>query len=108
MRHGSARACGFANYADLGLRGTTGGAGGKIVHVTNRADFEKYAGAEEPYIIILDADLKAFTTTAPTLSRSTTWCRWQATRPSLEAAAAQGSTAWDLTSRTGRTSLYAT
>ena len=41
---------GFANYADLGLRGTTGGAGGKIVHVTNRADFEKYAGAEEPYI----------------------------------------------------------
>ena len=51
---------GFANYADLGLRGTTGGAGGTIVHVTNRADFEKYAGAEEPYIIILDADLKGF------------------------------------------------
>ena len=51
---------GFANYADLGLRGTTGGAGGEIVHVKNRADFEKYAGAEEPYIIILDADLKGF------------------------------------------------
>lgn len=49
---------GFANYADLGLQGTTGGAGGKIVHVTNRADFEKYANAKEPYIIILDADLK--------------------------------------------------
>ena len=31
---------GFANYADLGLRGTTGGAGGKIVHVTNRADLK--------------------------------------------------------------------
>lgn len=48
---------GFANYADLGLRGTTGGAGGKIVHVTNRADFEKYAGAEEPYIILNSATL---------------------------------------------------
>lgn len=51
---------GFANYADLGLNGTTGGAGGRIVHVTTRADFEKYAGATEPYIIILDADLKGF------------------------------------------------
>lgn len=49
---------GFANYADMGLQGTTGGAGGQIVHVDNRADFEKYAGAAEPYIIILDADLK--------------------------------------------------
>lgn len=51
---------GFANYNDLGLQGTTGGAGGKIVHVTTRADFEKYAAAEEPYIIILDADLKGY------------------------------------------------
>lgn len=49
---------GFANYSDMGLQGTTGGAGGKIVHVTNREDFTKYAGANEPYIIILDADLK--------------------------------------------------
>lgn len=49
---------GFANYSDMGLQGTTGGAGGKTVHVTNRADFAKYAGADEPYIIILDADLK--------------------------------------------------
>lgn len=29
----------FANYADLGLRGTTGGAGVKIVHVTDRTDY---------------------------------------------------------------------
>lgn len=49
---------GFANYDDLGLQGTTGGAGGKIVHVDNRSDFERYAGAKDPYIIILDADLK--------------------------------------------------
>lgn len=51
---------GFANYSDLGLQGTTGGAGGTIVHVTSREDFAKYAGASEPYIIILDADLKGF------------------------------------------------
>lgn len=49
---------GFANYSDLGLQGTTGGAGGEIVRVDNRADFEKYAGAKDPYIIILDADIK--------------------------------------------------
>lgn len=51
---------GFANYRDLGLQGTTGGMGGSIVHVTNREDFAKYAAASEPYIIILDADLKGF------------------------------------------------
>lgn len=51
---------GFANYSDLGTVGTTGGMGGKIVHVTNREDFEKYCGAAEPYIIILDADLQGF------------------------------------------------
>lgn len=49
---------GFANYSDMGLQGTTGGKGGKIVHVTTRDDFARYAGAAEPYIIILDADLK--------------------------------------------------
>lgn len=49
---------GFANYSDFGLQGTTGGAGGAIVHVTTREDFAKYAAATEPYIIILDADLK--------------------------------------------------
>ena len=49
---------GFANYSDMGLHGTTGGKGGKIVHVTTREEFTRYAGADEPYIIILDADLK--------------------------------------------------
>ncbi|NPD90810.1 hypothetical protein [Xylanibacter muris] len=49
---------GFANYSDMGLQGTTGGAGGKTVHVTKREDLSRYAGADEPYIIILDADLK--------------------------------------------------
>lgn len=49
---------GFANYSDLGLQGTTGGTGGQIVHVTTRDDFERYASASAPYIIILDADLK--------------------------------------------------
>ena len=32
---------GFANYSDMGLQGTTGGAGGQIVHVTNREDFAR-------------------------------------------------------------------
>ena len=48
---------GFANYSDRGLQGTTGGRGGQIVHVTTREDFAHYAGASEPYIIILDANL---------------------------------------------------
>lgn len=51
---------GFANYSDMGLQGTTGGMGGKIVHVTTREDFAKYCGSKDPYIIILDADLKGF------------------------------------------------
>lgn len=49
---------GFANYSDFGLQGTTGGMGGRIVHVTSREDFARYAGSADPYIIILDADLK--------------------------------------------------
>lgn len=49
---------GFANYSDMGLHGTTGGKGGKIIHVTTREEFTQYAGADEPYIIILDTDLK--------------------------------------------------
>jgi len=48
---------GFANYQDLGLNGVTGGAGGQIVHVSTRADFDRYIKGSTPYIIILDADL---------------------------------------------------
>lgn len=38
---------GFASLAG----GTTGGAGGKVVTVTDQASLAKYAAAEEPYII---------------------------------------------------------
>ena len=48
---------GFANYADLGINGTTGGGSGEVVHVTTRADLERYAKAAQPYVIIIDADM---------------------------------------------------
>ncbi|MFF5368833.1 pectinesterase family protein [Streptomyces sp. NPDC013187] len=41
------RAHGFASLAG----GTTGGAGGKVVTVTDQASLAKYAAAEEPYVI---------------------------------------------------------
>jgi pectate lyase len=41
------RAHGFASLAG----GTTGGAGGKVVTVTDQAQLAKYAAAEEPYVI---------------------------------------------------------
>ncbi|MFF7738464.1 pectinesterase family protein [Streptomyces sp. NPDC007984] len=41
------QAHGFASLAG----GTTGGAGGKVVTVTDQASLAKYAGAEEPYVI---------------------------------------------------------
>ncbi|MFJ4623527.1 pectinesterase family protein [Streptomyces sp. NPDC088812] len=43
----SDRAHGFASLAG----GTTGGAGGKVVTVTDQASLERYAAAEEPYVI---------------------------------------------------------
>ncbi|KOG33845.1 pectinesterase family protein [Streptomyces resistomycificus] len=43
----SDRAHGFASLAG----GTTGGAGGKVVTVTDQASLAKYAAAEEPYVI---------------------------------------------------------
>ncbi len=49
---------GFANYSDLGCQGTTGGMGGKIVHVSTREDLAKYAAASSPYIIIIDNDME--------------------------------------------------
>lgn len=48
---------GFANYSDMGCQGTTGGMKGETVHVNTRSEFEKYAKASQPYVIILDADL---------------------------------------------------
>lgn len=44
---GSGAPHGFASLAG----GTTGGRGGEVVTVTDQAGLEKYAGAEEPYII---------------------------------------------------------
>lgn len=48
---------GYATYYDLGQQGTTGGAGGQVVHVSTRADFEKYIQGSTPYIIIVDEDI---------------------------------------------------
>ncbi|MFG2024654.1 polysaccharide lyase family 1 protein [Streptomyces sp. NPDC048825] len=39
--------------------GTKGGAGGKVVTVTTQADLERYAAAEEPYIIRVAGTIKA-------------------------------------------------
>ncbi|SCK47789.1 Pectate lyase [Streptomyces sp. LamerLS-316] len=46
-RHGGGTPHGFASPAG----GTTGGRGGKVVTVTDQAGLERYAGAEEPYVI---------------------------------------------------------
>ncbi|MDE6394788.1 MAG: hypothetical protein K2K77_05540, partial [Duncaniella sp.] len=61
---------GFANYSDMGCQGTTGGIGGETVRVTNRSDFEKYAKASQPYVIILDADLTGSVQTTDVVSVS--------------------------------------
>jgi pectate lyase len=46
-----ATADGFASLDALGQSGTTGGAGGTTVTVSNQEDLVRYAGAAEPYII---------------------------------------------------------
>lgn len=48
---------GFANYSTMGCQGTTGGMGGETVRVTTLSDLRRYAGASEPYIIIIDGDI---------------------------------------------------
>lgn len=48
---------GFATYADMGLRGTTGGASGEVVRVTTRDDLQRLAGDDVPRMIIIDADI---------------------------------------------------
>jgi pectate lyase len=42
---------GFAGLNAMGVNGTTGGAAGPTVTVTNQADLERYATASEPYVI---------------------------------------------------------
>ena len=49
---------GFASVDALGVNGTTGGAGGKVVTVTTQEELEKYALAEEPYIIRVPGKIK--------------------------------------------------
>jgi len=49
---------GFASVDALGVNGTTGGAGGKVVTVTTQEELEKYAQAEEPYIIRVAGEIK--------------------------------------------------
>lgn len=44
---------GWATYNDLGLDGTTGGAGGATVTVTTAAELEDYISRTEPYIILV-------------------------------------------------------
>jgi pectate lyase/pectin methylesterase-like acyl-CoA thioesterase len=47
----SEEADGFASLPGLGVDGTTGGRGGKVVTVRDQAQLAAYAGADEPYII---------------------------------------------------------
>ncbi|WP_086560813.1 pectinesterase family protein [Streptomyces africanus] len=63
------RAHGFASLAG----GTTGGAGGKVVTVTDQAALAKYAAAEEPYVIRVKGslDMDPFGTEIPVASDKT-------------------------------------
>jgi pectinesterase len=60
---------GFASLAG----GTTGGAGGKVVTVTDQAALAKYAAAEEPYVIRVKGslDMDPFGTEIPVASDKT-------------------------------------
>ncbi|MEU0214527.1 pectinesterase family protein [Streptomyces sp. NPDC006265] len=60
---------GFASLAG----GTTGGAGGKVVTVTDQAALAKYAGAEEPYVIRVKGalEMEPFGTEIPVASHKT-------------------------------------
>lgn len=49
---------GFATYSAMGIDGVTGGGKGQVVHVSNRAEFEQYATAPQPYVIIVDNDIQ--------------------------------------------------
>ncbi|MER5293648.1 pectinesterase family protein [Streptomyces pharetrae] len=49
----TATADGFASVNSLGQNGTYGGRGGQIVTVKTLADLEKYATADEPYVIVV-------------------------------------------------------
>lgn len=48
---------GFANYRDLDLNGTTGGAQGEVVRVTTREQLAQYAKGSTPCVIIIENDI---------------------------------------------------
>lgn len=48
---------GFVNCYDFGQFGVTGGANGIVVHVSTRADFDRYVGGSTPYVLVVDKDL---------------------------------------------------
>jgi len=52
------RPTGFASVHAMGQNGTTGGAGGKVVTVTNQADLERFAMAPDPLIIRVKGAIK--------------------------------------------------
>lgn len=48
---------GFANYRDLGVKGTTGGGQGEVVRVQTREQLAEYAKGSTPYVIIIENDI---------------------------------------------------
>lgn len=48
---------GFANYADFGLHGTTGGGQGEVVRVTTREQLEQYVADNIPRTVIIENDI---------------------------------------------------
>lgn len=48
---------GFASVDALGLNGTTGGLGGKVVYVKTGEELEKWSSSEEKYIIVIDGEI---------------------------------------------------
>ena len=56
--YGEGSPIGWASVNDLGLTGTVGGGLGKTVRVDNLEDLASYAGAEQPYVIIVDGSFE--------------------------------------------------
>lgn len=57
VNNGNCGLVGFANYRDLDLDGTTGGAQGEVVRVTTREQLAQYAKGSTPCVIIIENDI---------------------------------------------------
>lgn len=57
VNDGNCGLVGFANYRDLDIDGTTGGAQGEVVRVTTREQLAQYAKGSTPYVIIIENDI---------------------------------------------------